>query len=124
MSRYVRITNTTRGTTIAERARVASSLVDRVVGLLATPEVLPGEGLLIKGTQSIHMFFMRYPIDVVFVDGSGRVRRTVSRLKPWRVIWWVFGARDCLELRAGALDGTSTARGDQLEFAELAADGT
>jgi uncharacterized membrane protein (UPF0127 family) len=121
MSRYVRITNTTRGTTIAERARVASSLTDRVVGLLATPEVVPGEGLLITGTQSIHMFFMRYPIDVVFVERSGRVKRTVSRLKPWRVIWWVFGARDCLELRAGALDGTGTERGDQLEIIELPA---
>jgi uncharacterized protein len=122
MSRFVRITNATRGTTLAEHARVASSMVDRVVGLLATAEVLPGEGLLIKGTQSIHMFFMRYAIDVVFLDGSGRVTKTVSRLKPWRLILWAWGARDCLELRAGALDGTGTQRGDQLVIAEVAED--
>ena len=116
MSRYVRIQNMTRGTLISERCRVATSLRDRVVGLLGTPEVLPGEGLLIERTTSIHMFFMRYPIDVVFVDRAGRATRTVSQLRPWRVIWWARGARDCVELRAGALDGTDTQAGDQLVF--------
>lgn len=119
-TRFVRIANVTRGTVIADRCRVASSMLDRIVGLLATPEVLPGEGLLIERTQSIHMFFMRYPIDVVFVDKAGRVTRTVSRLKQWRVVWWARGARDCIELRAGALDGTGTERGDQLAFPEAA----
>lgn len=116
LDRCLRVTNQTRGSVIAERARVARSMNDRMVGLLATPEVLPGEGLLIERTSSIHMFFMRYAIDVVFVDRSGRVTRTVSRLRPWRAIWWARGARDCLELRAGALDDTGTQRGDQLLF--------
>jgi uncharacterized membrane protein (UPF0127 family) len=114
MPRIVHVENLTRGTVIAGRCRVASSLRDRVVGLLSTPEVLPGEGLLIERTASIHMFFMRYPIDVVFVDQAGRVTRTASRLRPWRVIWWARGARDCLELRAGALEGSGTRNGDQL----------
>lgn len=118
MSRYVSITNTTRDTSLGTRVRVASSLRDRGVGLLRTPEVLPGEGLLIERTASIHMFFMRYPIDVVFVDRRGRVTRTVIRLRPWRVVWWARGARDCIELRAGALDGTGTRTGDQLAIEE------
>ncbi len=116
VDRCFRVSNLTRGTVIAERCRVASSLRDRVAGLLATPEVLPGEGLLIERTASIHMFFMRYPIDVAFVDRDRRVTRTASRLLPWRVIWWARGARDCIELRAGALDGTGTRKGDQLTF--------
>lgn len=116
MPRIVHVENLTRGTTIAERCRVASSLRDRVVGLLATPEVLPEEGLLIERTASIHMFFMGYPIDVVFVDRVGRVTHTVSRLRPWRVVWWARGARDCIELRAGALESSGTQRGDQLVF--------
>jgi uncharacterized protein len=114
MTRFVRITNETRGSVVAERCRVASSLGERTVGLLATPEVLPGEGLLIERAQSIHMFFMRYPIDVIFVDRAGVVTRTVAALKPWRVIWWARGARDCLELRVGTLEASGTARGDQL----------
>ena len=120
MTRYVSIANTTRDTSLGTRVRVASSLRDRGVGLLRTPEVLPGEGLLIERTASIHMFFMRYPIDVVFVDRTGRVTRTVSRLRPWRAVWWARGARDCIELRAGALDGTGTRRGDQLVIEEAA----
>ena len=116
MSSFVQVRNTTRNTIIADRARVAASLGDRIVGLLSTPEVMPGEGLLIERTQSIHMFFMRYPIDVVFFDKHQRVRRLVHSIKPWRIVLWARGARDCLELRAGALDGTKTEVGDQLEI--------
>jgi uncharacterized protein len=115
--RFVRITNVTRQTTLADRCRVASSARDRTVGLLATPH--PGEPLLIERSPSIHMFFMRYPIDVVFVDKQSRVAKVVPNLKPWRVVWWVRGARDCLELPAGALDGTATDAGDQLLIADL-----
>ena len=118
MARYVSIANTTRGTSLGTHVRVASSMRDRIVGLLRTPEVLPGEGLLIERTASIHMFFMPYAIDVVYVDREGRYTPTVSRLRPWRVVWWARGARDCIELRAGALDGTGTLPGDQLAFSE------
>lgn len=117
MPRFVRITNVTRGTTVADRCRVASSARDRTVGLLATPA--PGEPLLIERSPSIHMFFMRYPIDVVFVDKRSRVTTVVLGLKPWRVVWWAHGARDCLELPAGALDA-ETQPGDQLAIADLA----
>ena len=48
------------------------------------------------------MFFMRFAIDAVFVDADGRVTKVVPNLKPWRVVWWAPGARDCLELAAGA----------------------
>lgn len=119
MPRLVAVRNATRDTVIADRARVASSLGDRMVGLLATAEVLPGEGLLIERTSSIHMFFMRYPIDIVFFDKNGRVTKLVRRIKPWRIVPWAPGARDCLELRAGALDGTETQVGDQLEIRDL-----
>jgi uncharacterized membrane protein (UPF0127 family) len=119
MTSYVRIENTTRDTIVAARCRVASSAVDRTVGLLRTPEVKPGEGLLIERSPSIHMFFMRYAIDVVFIDKHLRVTRVVSRLKPWRIVAWARGARDCIELRAGALEESGTQPGDQLEIHEL-----
>lgn len=118
MPRFVQITNVTRNTTLAHRCRVASSARDRTVGLLATPR--PGEPLLIERSPSIHMFFMRYPIDVVFVDKNARVTKVVPGLKPWRVVWWARGARDCLELPAGALRGTATQAGDQLAIDDLA----
>jgi len=119
MGRYVRVDNLTRTTALAERCRVAASLRDRTVGLLATASLQAGEGLLIERTQSIHMFFMRYPIDVVFVDRHAKVTRTVAKLRPWRVVWWARGARDCIELPVGALLDSGTVAGDQLAVSEL-----
>jgi uncharacterized membrane protein (UPF0127 family) len=120
MGRYVRVANLTRGTSVAERCRVAHTLGERTVGLLATPVLSAGEGLLIERTQSIHMFFMRYPIDVVFVDRDGQVTQTVGRLRPWRVVWWARGARDCLELPVGALEASGTVPGDRLGMTGVA----
>jgi uncharacterized protein len=122
MTRFVRIANQTRGTIISERCRVAATLRERTVGLLASPEPGIGDGLLIERAQSIHMFFMKYPIDVIFVDRRGVVTRCVPGLAPWRVIWWARGARDCIELGAGSLPASGTTPGDQLEITALDAD--
>lgn len=120
MTRYVRILNLTRDSLVAERCRVARSLRDRTIGLLGTPQPGPGDGLLIERTQSIHMFFMRYPIDVVFVDRDARVTRCVPGLRPWRVVWWARGARDCIELGVGSIAASGTQVGDQMTATEAA----
>ena len=112
------IENVTRGTLVADRARVATSMVDRTVGLLRTPVLHPGEGLLIERSPSIHMFFMRYPIDAVFLRADGRVAKVVSKLKPWRVVWWARGARDCLELPAGTAASSATQVGDEVRVVD------
>ena len=106
--------NVTRGTTVGDRIRVASTSRDRTVGLLRTSEVKPGEGLWIERSPSIHMFFMRYAIDAVFVANDGRVTKVVPDLKPWRVVWWARGARDCLELPVGAAAAAGITLGDRL----------
>ena len=115
----IRIENVTRQTVVGDRIRVASSSLDRTVGLLRTPEVRPGEGLWIERSPSIHMFFMRYAIDAVFVSAEGRVTKIATNLKPWRVVWWARGARDCLELRAGAAAESGTQVGDELRIQDL-----
>jgi len=117
--RFVRVENTTRGTVVGERVRIASSSRDRTVGLLRTPELMPGEGLWIERSPSIHMFFMPYAIDAVFVSKAGRVTKVVATLRPWRVVWWARGARDCLELRAGTAASSATQVGDELRLVDL-----
>lgn len=97
---------------------MARSLKERTVGLLRTPELRPGEGLWIERSPSIHMFFMRYPIDAVFVAADGRVTKIVPNLKPWRVVWWAPGARDCLELPSGAAATSGIQVGDELRLIE------
>jgi uncharacterized membrane protein (UPF0127 family) len=114
MADLVRVRNVARGTVLAERCRVARSMRDRTVGLLGTSTLGTGQGLWIERSPSIHMFFMRYPIDAVFVDADDRVVRVVERLRPWRIVAWVRGARDCIELPAGSIRGTGTVAGDPL----------
>jgi uncharacterized membrane protein (UPF0127 family) len=109
-----RATNRTRGTVVAEPCRVARSLRDRTVGLLGTSSLPAGEGLWIEHSPSIHMFFMRYAIDAVFVSGEGRVVRVVENLRPWRIVAWARGARDCLEVPVGAVRTSGTQVGDEL----------
>lgn len=116
MAEWARVVNETRGTVAVERCRVARSLRDRTVGLLGTPHLAAGQGLWIERSPSIHMFFMRYPIDAVFVDRDRRVVRIVERLRPWRIVAWVRGARDCLELPAGSADQAGVQVGDELRL--------
>src|SRR3990170_1755260 len=120
----IRVENTTRSTTVGDRVRVASSTKDRTVGLLRTPEVRPGEGLWIERSPSIHMFFMRYAIDAVFVSKNGRVTKVAANLKPWRVVWWARGARDCLEVPVGAAAASGTQVGDKVAIEDVDEDQT
>jgi uncharacterized protein len=112
----MRVENVTKGTSVGDRIRVASSTRDRTVGLLRTPTLNAGEGLWIERSPSIHMFFMPYAIDAVFVATDGRVTKIAQGLRPWRVVWWARGARDCLELPVGAVAASQTEVGDRLEL--------
>ena len=113
--RRARVRNVTRGTEVARDIRVASSMRDRTVGLLRTAEADLGDGVFIEHAPSIHMFFMHYAIDAVFVDGAGRVTRMAPNLRPWQVVWSARGGRDCLELPVGRIAESGTQVGDTLE---------
>ena len=119
MARYVRVDNLTRGSTVAERCRVAGSIAQRIFGLHLLPRLKPGEGLLLPGATTIDTTFMSYAIDLVFLDRSLRVTRTVATLPPWRMVLRTGGGRDCLELPAGAAAASGTQPGDQLAISEL-----
>jgi uncharacterized membrane protein (UPF0127 family) len=87
-------------------------------GLLGRKRLPRGHGLLIKPTWSIHTMFMRFPIDVVFLDRDRTVVRVVHALRPWRVA----GARRAvaaLELAAGAAAEAGIEVGDSLVLEEL-----
>lgn len=116
---FLRVTNTTRGRILADRAREASSFVQRFVGLMGRRELPVGEGLLIAPCDGIHMFFMRFPIDAVFLDGDGVVVRVYAALAPWRVTAIVRTARSVLELPAGVVTASGTQAGDRLVFERL-----
>src|SRR5579859_3638669 len=92
------------GSEVSSDVRIADSLWSRFVGLMGRRELPEGEALCIRPCSSIHMFFMRFPIDAVFVDADGVIVRIYGSIKPWRATWIVRGAKACLELPAGTAE--------------------
>jgi uncharacterized membrane protein (UPF0127 family) len=105
------------GGVVCERCEVADSVLTRMKGLLGRSSLSPGEGLLIRPASSIHMFFMRFPIDTVFLDRTFRVIGIVESLRPWRVAGRR-GARAVLELPAGETARRGLRPGERLVLAE------
>ena len=101
------------GRVVCDQCGVAATFKTRLRGLLGRRGLAPGEGLLIRPTNSIHTFFMRFAIDVVFLDRSGVVVKLVSNLRPWRVAFAPRG-RAALELRAGEAEARGIRLGDRL----------
>jgi uncharacterized protein len=99
-------------------AEVADTPASRSRGLLGRDHLAPDRGLLIRPCSSIHTFFMRFPIDVVFLDRDAVVRRIVARMGPWRLAWGGWSAWQTLELAAGAGAAAGLRPGDRLVFEE------
>ena len=99
------------GRVICERCELADTFWTRFRGLMGRATLPEGEGLLIRPTGEIHMFFMRFAIDAVFCDRELRVVKVVRHLKPWRLAA-ARGANVVIELAAGAADGVEP--GDRL----------
>ena len=74
--------------------------------------------MLITKTSSIHMFFMAFPIDAVFLDRDMRIRRIAHDLRPWRIAW-KRGSKSVLELPAGSTRATGIEVGSQLLWDDL-----
>lgn len=102
------------------RVRVACSFASRLVGLLGRRALAPDEALLLVPCSNVHTFFMRFAIDVVFVDRYGVVLAIVPQLEPWRVAA-ARGAYGCLELAPGIAACIGLAAGQQI--AQLATAG-
>ena len=112
------ITNITRGTELAARARIAAGFWQRLVGLLGRRSLAAGEGLVLSPCRSVHTFFMLFAIDVVYVDRSRTVVKTVPKLKPFRTSVAQRTAHSAIELPSGTISGTHTVAGDRLAFSE------
>jgi uncharacterized membrane protein (UPF0127 family) len=91
------------GTSLAERLAVAATHWTRLRGLLGTDALPEGHGLWIRPCRQVHMFGMRYAIDVVFLDDHQQIVGLTPMLAPWRVSPLVRAATSVLELPAGTI---------------------
>jgi uncharacterized membrane protein (UPF0127 family) len=113
----MKVTNLTRNTVLAVCLEVADSGAKRSKGLLGRKGLAPGEGLWIVPCESVHTFFMQFPIDLVYLDRKHRVRKVRSNVPPWRMSACLY-AHSILELPSGTIRETKTKPGDVVEFSE------
>src|SRR5258708_13592573 len=103
------------GKVLAEALERATSLFALPAGLMFRRPLEPGHGLWLSPCNGIHMMFMRFPIDAVFLDSRERVRKVYRRLPQWwGVVRFVLGAHSVLELPAVSTASIDLNRGDQV----------
>ena len=111
-----RVRDIATGCVLADNLRPAHTHWSRLKGLLGSDSLPDGEGLWLKPCRQVHMFWMRYPIDVAFLDEDLRIVQTVSALAPGKVSPRVARATSALELPAGRLATLGVASGAQLSI--------
>ena len=110
----LRVLNQNRQQLLMTRGQWAASFWARLRGLTGRPPLREGEGLILVGDRSIHSFFMRFPIDVVYADRDWRVVRLDAAMAPNRIGPYVGRAAYVPELPVGVIHHTGTTIGDQL----------
>jgi len=111
------VRNTTRNTQLGDQVELASSGANRSKGLLGRRGLAPGGGLWIIPCESVHTFFMHFPIDLIYIDRKYRVRKVAKCVVPWRLSACL-SAHSVLELPVGTIQDSKTEAGDILEIVE------
>jgi uncharacterized membrane protein (UPF0127 family) len=115
----VSVHNRTRDTLLGQAVEIADTSAKRRTGLLKHERLEPGHGLWIVPCESVHTFFMKFAIDLVYVDKKHIVRKVRNAVPPWRLSACL-SAHSILELPAGTAQQSGTQSGDELVFEKLA----
>lgn len=103
------------GMVLAESLEMPRTMFGRGVGLMFRRELPAGQGMWINPCNGIHMMFMRFPIDAVFLDAQERVKKVYRRLPAWwGIVPLEWGAHSVLELPPGSTRDIDLQRGDQI----------
>jgi len=109
------VRNETKGSILGDAVEVADTRIKRLLGLLRHALLEPGSGLWIVPCDSIHTFFMRFPIDLIYLDKHRRVKKVRQAVPPWRISACL-SACSILELPIGTISRTETDPGDELSI--------
>jgi uncharacterized protein len=112
--RLLQVVNTRRKLELGSRIRLADRWLARLRGMMGRPAPRTGEGLLLTPCRAVHMYGMRVPLDVAFLDAQGTVVASYPSLRPGSRTPWHRSAVHALELPAGTLESSGTVPGDVL----------
>lgn len=110
----MKILNQSKNSCIAEDAILADSFMSRMVGLLRHDRLESGKGVIITRCNSIHMFFMRFAIDVIFIDKKDNVVGLVENILPNRLSKIYWKATRAIEVPVGVIGSSQTGLGDHV----------
>lgn len=105
-----------RGRVLVEHVAVARGFAARGLGLMGRAPLPPGTGLLLRPCGEVHTFFMRFPLDLVFLDADDVVVRVVRHLRPWRMAFGGDAARSVLEVSSGWMPADAVSTGDRISW--------
>jgi uncharacterized membrane protein (UPF0127 family) len=114
---YFCLINITKNNIVADKIIIADKFWARMRGLMWEKELKEEEGLLLAPCNAVHMMFMRFPIDVIFLDKDSVVIKILHKLKPWRTSPIVRGAYQVIEMKAGKAVEKGINTGDKLSLA-------
>ena len=112
----MKLINKTKNIILAENVTIANTVSKRIRGLLGREDFNQGEALIIKPCNSIHTCFMRFPIDVLFVDKGNKVIQAISSITPFHFTNIYFRAAFAIELPFGTIQSTSTSENDTISL--------
>lgn len=101
---------------ICQECLYGDSLAFRLKGLLGRESLGDEEGILLKPCNSIHMFFMKFAIDAIFLDKNNRILHIAHSIRPWRLSALIFGAVSVLEVKAGTALKHQLSLGEEITF--------
>ncbi len=112
----MKIINETKNIILVENAILANTPLKRIKGLLGRKSLGDQEALVIKPCNSIHTFFMSFPIDVLFVGRNHKIVKIITGLRPFRLSPICMSSSYVVELPFGTVSANKTAIGDRISF--------
>jgi uncharacterized protein len=116
---YFKACQNKTGDCIACRVEIAQTFIKKFIGLMGRSKINKEQGIYFLDCRSIHSFFMRFSIDVLFLDKEMKITRIVNCLKPNRVVIAPLQTKDTLELQSGVLDKFDLKVGDAIRLIEI-----
>ena len=110
------IKNLTQQTVLATFVEIADTSFKRMCGLLGRSSMKPTQALVIIPCQSIHMLFMKFAIDVIFIDDKNKVIGLSARIKPFQFSGIFWKSACAIELPSGTIEATKTQIGDSIQI--------
>ena len=112
----MKVLNISKNTILGDKIDLANTFIKRFLGLMPRKFLNHGEGLIINPCSSIHMFFMKFAIDVLFVDKNNKIIYIEKCIKPWKVSKTIWKAKFVVELPDGTIENSKTEVGDNIEI--------